>query len=461
MTAAPGLLSRIRSGIPGLTWPPAPVGPLAALVALAGYLEESQWLDRAEIDGQQHRQLVVLARHLILNSDSFAARMRSAGLAPEDLAVPTGLRRLPLLRRRDMQNVDEHFFCRTLPEGHGPSRETRTSGSTGEPVRTRRTAVSQLFWRAINLRGHGWFGRDLTRSTTVIRAHLPAVRVQPHWGPPMNLLFETGPLQTIPVRTDIAEQVRLLAEFKPACLIVYPSNLDALIRHCRRHGVAIAGLERILTMGETLWPAVRAEAEALFGARVFDGYSSEELGNIALQCPDSGLYHVMAENLLVEVLDDSGEPCRPGEIGRLVITDLSNFAAPLVRYDIRDHAEVAGPCPCGRGLPSLKRILGRERNILRRPDGQHHWPFLGYWRYRDAAPIVQYQLVQTALDRIEMRLVTETPLTARQESDLAGVVRDGLGYPFDIRFVYFNGEIPRPASGKFEEFLSLLPEDRS
>ncbi len=461
MRTDPTLLGRIRSGLPGLAWPPIPVGPLATLVALAEYLERSQWLDRSEIEKLQHRQLAVLARHLALNSRSFAARLATAGLAAEDLATPEGLRRLPPLGRRDMQSVGEEFFCRTLPEGHAPYRETRTSGSTGEPVRTRRTVVSQLFWRAINLRGHGWFGRDLTRPTTVIRAHLPAVRVQPHWGPPMNLLFETGPLQTIPVRTDLAEQVRLLVEFKPACLIVYPSNLDALVRHCRRHGIEIGGLELILTMGETLWPAVRAEAETLFGARVFDGYSSEELGNIALQCPDSGLYHVMAENLLVEVLDEAGRPCRPGETGRLVITDLSNFAAPLVRYDIRDHAEVADPCPCGRGLPSLKRILGRERNMLRRPDGQHHWPFLGYWRYRDAAPIVQYQLVQTALDRIEMRLVTEAPLTPRQEDDLAGVVRDGLGYPFDIRFVYFDQEIPRPASGKFEEFLSLLPEDRS
>jgi len=421
-------------------------------------MREIQWLPPEEIARQQHRQLLALAAHMARESKQFSGRLAAAGLAPADLATPEGMRRLPPLARRDIQRAGEGFYAASLPEGHEPLRVTHTSGATGEPVTTRRTAVSQLFWRANNLRCHEWFGRDPRERCSAIRAHQPTVRVQPSWGAPMDRLLETGPFQAIPVRIDIAEQVRHLAEFRPACLIAYPSNLDAIRRHCQRHRIELPGIRLLLTMGEKLWPDVRHEAENFFGARVFDCYSSEEVGTIALECPASGLYHVMAESLIVEVLDEQGNPCRPGETGRLVLTDLTNFASPLIRYDVGDHGEPAGPCPCGRGLPTLKRILGRERNILRRPDGRQNWPFLGLSRYRQAAPIIQYQVVQRALERIEMRLVTERPLSEAEEAALAAILREELGYAFALDFAYFPAQIPRPAGGKFEEFVSLLPE---
>ncbi|HEY8015184.1 MAG TPA: hypothetical protein VIE35_05110 [Dongiaceae bacterium] len=459
MTAPEGLLSRIRSGLPGLAWPPIVAGPLASLVALARQLEESQWLPAAEIEARQHRQLVVLATHAAAHSPHFARRLAAAGLAPRDLATLEGLRRLPVLRRREIQLAGSDFYCSAIPEGHGPLRESRTSGSTGEPVMIRRTAVSQLFWRAISLRFHAWSGRDLTKRCTTIRVDNHEVRVQPHWGAPLNLLFETGPLQAIPTNIDIAEQVRLLAEFKPDSLVVYPNNLDAIRRHCQRRGIELAGISRILTMSETLSPTVRAAAEEFFKARIFDCYSSGEVGLVALECPESGLYHIMAETALMEVLDENGRACGPGETGHLVLTDLSNFASPVIRYDIADYAECAEACPCGRGLPSLRRIVGRERNLLRRPDGQRYWPKLDVEGYREVAPVVEHQLLQHEIDLLEMKLVVEQPLTPKQEEDLAAAVNDAIGYPFRIRFTYFDGEIPRSASGKFEEFLCLLPDD--
>jgi hypothetical protein len=87
------------------------------------------------------------------------------------------------------------------------------------------------------------------------------------------------------------------------------------------------------------------------------------------------------------------------------------------------------------------------------------WPRLNPIRYRDLAAVAEYQIVQSEPDLLEMKLVVERPLTAKQEADLADLLRDAVGYPFRIAFTYYEGEIPRGPGRKFEEFLCLLPEE--
>jgi phenylacetate-CoA ligase len=305
----------------------------------------------------------------------------------------------------------------------------------------------------MTLRDNLWHCRDCTRRLSVIRATVSSYGTSKSWGAPTDLLYETGHAQFIPITTPIEQQVGLLKAFQPNSLLVYPSNLAALATALRDDGKSLDGLSHIRTIGETLSPAVRALAASVFGAPVEDLYSSQELGTIAIQCPDSGLYHVMAESLIVEVLDERDAPCAPGGVGRLVITDLHNFATPLVRYDIGDYAEVAGPCPCGRGLPALKQILGRERNLIMMPDGSRHWPLVGFAQFRSVAPVVQYQMIQDTPESVEVRLVVERPLNAGQEDELRRIIHDALGHPFALRFSYFDERIPPGANGKFEEFI--------
>jgi phenylacetate-CoA ligase len=127
---------------------------------------------------------------------------------------------------------------------------------------------------------------------------------------------------------------------------------------------------------------------------------------------------------------------------------------PLIRYELGDHAEAGAPCPCGRGLPTIARILGRSRNMLRLPGGAERWPLVGFDRYREIAPIRQYQLVQHDLESIEARFVADRPLTADEEAGLTRVIQSSLGYPFRVTFAYFEGEITRGPGGKFDEFVS-------
>ena len=94
--------------------------------------------------------------------------------------------------------------------------------------------------------------------------------------------------------------------------------------------------------------------------------------------------------------------------------------------------------------------------MIRNPDGTTHWPLTGYKDYRKIAPIVQYQMIQHGLTDLEVRLVAERPVTNAEELALRALLLDKLRQPFDIRFSYFEGEIPKGARGKFEEFVCLI-----
>lgn len=428
---------------------------------LARQLERSQWLAASELARGQHDHLRVLVDHAAKQSEFFRGRLAQAGLTAPDIASLEALRRLPLLRRRNLQS-GIGIYCNEVPARHLPINESRTSGSTGEPVAVKRTLLSHLFWLAITLREYFWHERDFKLRFTAIRPTFTSYKNPKNWGLPANLFFETGPCQTIPITTDIRQQVEWIAEFNPHVLVVFPNVLAAIVRHCQSHGVAFPALMLIRSISETLSPRLRQAAEKQFSAKIVDNYSSQEVGVIAVQCADSDLLHIMSESVIVEVLDEAGRPCREGEFGRVVVTDLHNYATPLIRYDIGDYAEVGGPCRCGRGLPTLKRILGRERNLVLRPDGTRHYPLVGFARFRDVAHIVQYQCIQDGREQIEVRLVAESPLTQRQEGDMRTIIQEALGYPFELRFTYFSQEIPRGPSGKFEEFIcKVMPSVRS
>jgi phenylacetate-CoA ligase len=449
--------SRLKSDIHGVEWPPISVNPAASLQALVRYLEETQWLSPAELEAHQFRQLRVLAAHCQKQSARFRRRLEDAALAIDDLGSPAGLSRLPRLRRRELQAGGAELFCAETPAQHLPVRESRTSGSTGEPVVVRRTVISQLFWLAMTMRDHLWHQDDYGARFASIRPTFSAYAELPDWGEPSRLLFHTGPGLGMPVTAAPQQYVDWIGNFQPNILLSFPSIIDAISQHCARNEIRMPRFTSIKTVGETLHPEVRRRAEALFSVRIRDIYSSFEAGTVALQCPESDLYHVMAESLIVEVVDEAGRPCKDGEVGRIVITDLHNFATPLIRYDIGDYAEVGGACACGRGLPTLRRILGRERNLILMPDGTRRYPLVGFTKFREVAPIMQYQFIQHDRRDLEARFVSEAPLTAKQESDLGAVILKALGATFDLRFTYFPDQIPRSASGKYEEFICRIP----
>jgi len=416
---------------------------------LLAKLQESEWWDATRLARAQRWRLDQVTRHAVETVPFYRGRAHDFD-------------GLPILTRRDLQDHADVLLSSRIPARVGRQYTKRSSGSTGEPVKVVRTDLEQFYWRVLTLRDHLWHKRDLGGTLCTIRAmardsgHGEGEVVRRGWGPGTDLLGGAGRMAMIPLATDVSRQAQWLVRHDPHYLLSYPSNLLALTEHFAERGLALPRLREVRAIGETLTADIAERLRAAWKVPVNDLYSSEEVGLIALQCPSgSGLYHIQSEAVKVEILDERGRVCAPGETGRVVVSNLHNFAMPLLRYDLGDYAEAGEACPCGRGLPTLKRVLGRRRNMLVLSNGERQWPLSGFYEYRDIAPIRRAQMVQLDLERLEMRLVADRPVTADEERRLTEVIHRWVGHPFKVQFTYLDA-FPHKANGKFEDFISLI-----
>lgn len=457
---------RYKSSSTGIVWPALPDPRAAAILALLFQLDRSQWFPLEELRRLQARQVSRLVDHARRTVPFY--RDRLAPVTLDHGIDDEAWLGLPLLTRAEIQAAGEDLLSGAIPEDHGGATEIFTSGSTGTPIRSLRTKLWELYWSAFTVRDHLWHGRDLTGKLAAIRdtakgkALYPEGETIPSWGPSSGRVFETGPTVSLNATTPVAQQAEWLQREDPDYLLTHPGIAHRLAQHCLDHGIRLARLRGVETISEILRPATRALCHSAWNVPVVDLYSARDAGYIAIQCPDHEHYHIQSEGILVEVLDKHGRPCVPGQVGRVVVTPLHNFAMPLIRYDIGDYAETGEACPCGRGLPVLTRILGREQNMLLLPNGEERWPLLSSSNIEALlalAPIRQYQFVQPSLERIRLRLKVARPLTTAEEAGLERWVEEKFGYPFGIEFDYCSEIGPAP-SGKFDDFICEVKRPR-
>ena len=449
-----------RPAVPGIRWPAIPTLRDANVLALLDQFERSEWWPPEVLLAHQLRQLENLLVHAARTVPLYRERLdvlaplRRGGLTLEKW------RQIPVLRRAEFQDVQAEAVSNAVPESHGTVSENTSSGSLGRPVTLKVTGVTGMFFAAINLRYHLWHGRDLSATACAIQPLREKWQIEASeadkalpWVP----VYQTGRMYYLDSRGPVRQRFEWLIRHEPQYLLTQPSNLRALIQYSRETGRVPRGLSQVSTLSEIVDPALRDDCAQVWGAIVCDVYSCEELGLVALQCPDHPHYHVQSESVFVEVLNEQGEACAPGETGRVVATDLHNFATPLIRYEIGDYAEVGAACPCGRGLPVLSRIMGRYRNMLTLPSGGTIWPSYPASLFLSVARVRQRQLIQHDLDEIEVKLVVAEALTAEQEAKIAENLTGAFGHPFRFRFTY-SDDIPTGPGGKFEDFISKLPD---
>ena len=425
------------------------------LEQLIGQLEQSQWWTSDQFKVLQEQNLSPLIKHHAKNSSHFSMRLAAQGLTPNSVLTIKGLQRLKPFGKREIQAAGGNFAAKVIPQNHLPLGEAQTSGSTGQPVKLPKGRLTTLYWNAHVVRDHQWWGREYTGKLASIRAGFNEYMEADTWGGPVPVLYGSGPAIALPVAMAIDKQLEHLEQFQPNIMIVHAGVLTGFVSEWERKGFTLPELKHVKNVGETVHDSLRERLRAVSGLEIEDNYSCSEVGSIAIQCPTSGLFHIMHENLIVEIINADGTPTGVGEIGRVVITDLYNSAAPMIRYDIGDHAEVGPECTCGRHGTTLKRIMGRDRGLFTRADGSRFWPQANQYKMSKYVKLLQWQIIQHAVDDVEYKMVVETAPTAEQKAAMEQVLGDAMGFPEQVRVTVFEGSIPTP-NGKYEETICLI-----
>ena len=242
-------------------------------------------------------------------------------------------------------------------------------------------------------------------------------------------------------------------------VLIFASSLVALYQYAlRRDSKPHAKIECFITMSESLPENVRKGVEKLFNTVVVSRYSDCECGIIAQQCPHSTEYHVNTGSFYVEILKiDSDKPAKEGEMGRIVVTDLYNYAMPLIRYDTGDVGIYSSHSECGNGAKVLTRVDGRRIDCIYSTKGDLLSPYVIINTMWDFLELKQYQFIQIGKNDYVLKLNAQ-PGAVIREQKLLDVIKNYVGFDANIILEYVE-EIPLLASGKRKQVICNYKKD--
>jgi phenylacetate-CoA ligase len=449
--------------LPGYAWPPLADASISQVWVAYLELERTQWLPPEEIERQQLEQARTLLAHCITEVPYYRAALRAAGIVPGAIRSMDDFRRIPLLARRTYQEKTAQFIAAKLPPGTSATPVTQTSGSSGAPTKVHTTNMTQLWWYALYLRDLQWGHIDPAGTLASIRysgktgpereAMLRGAML-PYWSAPLEPLIVTGPSHGMDIAQDPRVQLQWLRRVAPDYLLSLPANLEALALLAKRDG-PIPSLRAIQSIASTLTPETQTLIEGVFGVPVKDLYSCFEAGYLASPCPDGHGLHVHAENVLLEVLDAQGQPCKPGETGRVCITHLHNLRGPFVRYELGDEATLGAACPCGRGLPLLAKVQGKVYPMFHLPKGgvKHCAPLAN--ALRQVGGHWQHQVVQKAGDHVVLRLAVDPTWSEAHADAMTRTLHEFFEAPIRVD-LELHDRLAAPASGKFQSMINEM-----
>jgi len=418
-------------------------------------LERSQWFSREELKAMQFGALRRLVAHAFEHCPYYHQRWRDAGLDPGILAHLDDVRRWPLI---DQDTVRAHRLEMRAHVAGMRLLSKATGGSTGIPLEFDLNPDSNDRRIAASFRGYSWASAG------------PGTKQLYLWGGPVgelpwwkriksawyDRLYRRRVLNCFHFGPDRASDfLARLAEYRPDVIVAYTNPLYEFARVLDETGSRPFSPGSVVVGAEKLYDFQRVLIERVFGAPVFETYGSREFMLIGAECDRHSGLHLSMEHLFVEVVDDNGQPAPPGVEGNVVITDLFNYGMPFVRYMNGDRA-IAGfdSCECGRGLPLLKKVVGRQLDMLTTGDGRvvpgEFFPHL----LKEFPAVRRFQVVQTSADDIRVRLVVNSNWS---ESDASRLTREiqGVVGPLCRFAIDIVDDIPLTGAGKHRVVVNL------
>ncbi|MGQ9921757.1 MAG: phenylacetate--CoA ligase family protein [Desulfobacca sp.] len=325
---------------------------------------EYEAMPRAEIAQLQLERLQATLQRVYRSVRFYRQQFDRLGFLPEDLLSLDDLAKLPFTTKEDLSNSYPYgMFAVPLRE---VVRIHSSSGSAGNPMVVGYTSRDLRTWARLAARlmtAAGITKDDVVQITFHYGLMTGAFGI--HYG------AETLGASVIPTGTgNTFRQVQIMRDYRTTVLVATPSYALVIADKLNEIGIDPKDLHlRLGIMGGEPWDDKRRqEVEDKLLCQTFDLYGlSEAMGpGVAGECQQRRGMHLNEDHFLPEIIDpDTTQPLPPGEIGELVITTLAKEAVPLIRFRTGDRCSIHyEPCPCGRTLARISRILGRTDEVV-------------------------------------------------------------------------------------------------
>jgi phenylacetate-CoA ligase len=435
------------------------IQPLLAWKADSPHLEHLRVLERTQYDPPavvRERQLEALqkiVRHAWTSVPYYHKRWTDAKVHPDMIRDLDDLRDFPILTKGDIRGSGDRLRSETYR--HREVCTKTTSGSTGVPLTIMVDKAAMAWKRACSLRSDQWSGWAVGERIARLWGHGAAERGGIKARLRRHFLDRESFLNTLGIdRSKLRAFAEHLKRNPPGLIFGHAHSLYLFAAYIRKFCPGTIHPNGVISAAMTLHDWQRAVIEEAFGQPVTNRYGCEEVSLIACECEEHNGLHANADGVYCEVIRDDRLNAGPNA-GRLLVTDLTNRAMPLIRYEVGDVVVPSKrTCACGRGLPLIEQVVGREADYVLSPGGSlisgisltDHFA-------TEIDGAAQVQIVQEKLTFLRLRLVPGEGFGPESHRQIATLVRDMFGEQmrFEVELV---SAIPQEASGKYRFCVS-------
>ncbi len=419
-------------------------------------LNKTQYYNDDKLKELQWDKLKKLIKHSYETVPYYRSLLDSNGIKPDSINSYDDYRKIPILTRKQISEnrdllISKEYKIEDL-------KKASSSGSTGEPLALYHTSDFKLWAKAHQLRNYNWCGGyEIGDRFALLWGSEIYFKLKTYLDMFENKLMNRIEFNTFRLNEKyLLDMCKKLSKFKPKLISSYPSSLLFMSEVMLKHNINVSPAA-IQTTSETLTQIDRKIISERFNCKVMDKYGSRETNVIACECEEQMGMHINIENTFVEFLRD-GKPVKPGEIGEIVVTNLNNYGMPLIRYAIGDLGiPLEEKCKCGRTLPLMRQLNGRESDIITTVNGDMIDSYFFSYLLQDFKEIAYFQIVQTTLKDITLNLVMNKEIEKKNfESKITEKINFFTNNSFDIHYEYVDN-IPIEKSGKRRITISKVP----
>ena len=391
------------------------------------FLQQSQWWTKEELYSYQLKKLKELVNFAYEFVPYYKNLFDNNGIKPSDIKKLEDLKKIPVLTKEIMQK--NHLLL--IPQNELYKRDVirrHTSGSTGEPLTYLTSKNAYGFNVACNLRGWYWMGYELGDKYVKLSQHSrESLKKRIQDSVNRCKLISADDLSA----KNMGKIVDQIIEYKPKVLRAYPDVLLLIAKYIESKGITNLNIEKINTTGNILSKAHRDFIEQKFKCEIFDSYGCEGTA-ILFECEAGNGYHSAMEYGITEIISES-KAMKESGMGKLITTDLQNYAMPMIRYDTQDIVKYLDEdCSCGRKLIKVESIGGRDTDILKFSNGKflivHN--FTVYFEKMDF--VKQFQVRQDEPDSMTIFLVIKNTFTKKNEDSIKKYWKNYLGEEISV-----------------------------